>query len=220
MAKTPPDLAAFNRRLITGLAVLVLAVSAGAALLQGQFEKAEFEFGTVRPCEGVMYQLPVPTLHTPKGEIILVGPGKHGIPETLLFALDREAQVRSPERAVLRPLCMAAAEMLDAFDANRWEKLAPGRSAPPRSNLRLLQLNEQQYVKVYERVAEYLVSARLDEERKRKAQVQLAVEASLGDQPDKPQEETPPQADDDLAGDIANLLKGGAPAEIRQPQNV
>jgi len=83
MKKTPPDLAAFNRRIILALGVLVLAVSAGAALLQGKFEKAQFEFGKVRACEGVMYQLPVPTLHTPKGEIILVGPGKHGIPDNL-----------------------------------------------------------------------------------------------------------------------------------------
>ena len=81
--KTPPDLAAFNRRIVIVLAVLVVSVASAAALVQGRFEKAEFEFGNVQPCEGVMYQLPVPTLHTPKGEIILVGPGKHGIPDRL-----------------------------------------------------------------------------------------------------------------------------------------
>ena len=100
---------------------------------------------------------------------------KNGLPEALLFAIDREAQVRSPDRAILRPLCMAATEMLDAFDANRWEKLAPGRSLPPKSSLRLLQMNDQQYLKVYERVAEYLFSERLDEERRRKEEFKRNV---------------------------------------------
>ncbi|NLF25624.1 MAG: HDOD domain-containing protein [Deltaproteobacteria bacterium] len=150
---------------------------------------------------------------------------KNGLPEALLFAIDREAQVRSPDRAVLRPLCMAASEMLDAFDANRWEKLAPGRTLPPKSSLRLLQMNDSQYLKVYERVAEYLFSERLAEERRRKEEFQKHVlkqdpEQGSPEDSDKDSEvawkdKTDHNADDWHA-DLANLLQGGAQPDPHQ----
>ncbi|MCB0354506.1 MAG: HDOD domain-containing protein [Bdellovibrionales bacterium] len=91
---------------------------------------------------------------------------RNGIPEALLFAIDREARPRSADRAIMKPLCMAAAELVDAFDLNRWEKLAPGKRLPPKSALRMLQMTDTQYLRIYERTSEYLFSARMLEEKK------------------------------------------------------
>jgi HD-like signal output (HDOD) protein len=100
---------------------------------------------------------------------------RNGIPEVLLFALDRDAAPKSPERAIMRPVCAAANEMVDAFDANKWEKLAPGKKLPPMSPIRILGFSEGQYLKVYERVSEYLFSVRMTEEKKRNAALAAAA---------------------------------------------
>ena len=96
---------------------------------------------------------------------------RQGIPEVIIAAIDREARVRTPERAIMKPLCLAAAEMVEAFDMNRWEKIAPGKKLPPKSALRMLQFSENQYLKVYERCSEYLFSARQLEERRKQQPV-------------------------------------------------
>jgi HD-like signal output (HDOD) protein len=91
-----------------------------------------------------------------------------GMPEALLFAIDREGSSRMKERAIMKPICFSAYEMIEAFDGNRWDKLAPGKTIPPKSAIRMLQMSDSQYLKVYERASEYLFSARLLEERKNK----------------------------------------------------
>jgi HD-like signal output (HDOD) protein len=92
---------------------------------------------------------------------------RNGVPEAILFAIDREAASRVPERAILRPLCQAAVEMCDAFDSKRWEKLAPGKQLPPKSPTRMLQIAEAQYLKIYERASEYLFSAKVIEDMRK-----------------------------------------------------
>lgn len=128
---------------------------------------------------------------------------RHGIPENLLFAIDREAVARSAERAIMKPLCLSAAEMVDAFDANRWEKIAPGRTIPPKSAIRTLQLNDAQYLKVYERASEYLFSVRLLEEKRRRDGLP-SIEEPLGEAtPVAPQEDA-----SQLQNEISTLLQG------------
>ncbi len=142
---------------------------------------------------------------------------RNGIPEALLFALDREARPKSPERAVMRPICGAASEMVDAFDADRWEKLAPGKKLSPMSALRILQLSDSQYLKLYERVSEFLFAMRIHEEKKKQASILpgsevakaaretnivVAPEASL----------SPDQLE--LDADIRSLLSGGTSTPI------
>lgn len=131
---------------------------------------------------------------------------RYGIPEALLFALDREARSRSQERAIMKPLCMAAGELVDAFDSNRWEKLAPGKSIPPKSSLRMLQIPDNQYLKIYERCSEYLFSARLLEE-KRKLQASADIDAIVMNA-EIPAADPPAAGGDDLESDIQNLLAG------------
>lgn len=85
---------------------------------------------------------------------------RQGIPDIVISALDREGRTRQADRAIMKPVCFAAAEVIDAFDTNRWEKLSPGRQLPPKSALRSLQLNENAYLRFYERASEYLFHER------------------------------------------------------------
>lgn len=104
---------------------------------------------------------------------------RQGIPETLVFAIDRDGRPRQAERAIMKPLCQASVELVDAFDLNRWEKLAPGKALNPKSALRLLQFTDSQYLKVYERCSEYLFSARLLEERQRQGAQKITFDESI-----------------------------------------
>lgn len=110
---------------------------------------------------------------------------RNGIPEVVLFALDREALSRAPERAAMKPVIMAADEIIDSFDSNRWDKLAPGKQLPSKSAIRLLQISDSQYSRIYERASEYLFSMRILEEKK-KQQIAAAgiadVQAAASDE--------------------------------------
>ena len=86
---------------------------------------------------------------------------RQGIPDSVLFAIAREGKTRSQERAVMKPLCFASAEIIDAFDTNRWERIAPGKQLPLKSSLRLLGLSDSQYLKVYEKASEYLFNEKI-----------------------------------------------------------
>jgi HD-like signal output (HDOD) protein len=90
---------------------------------------------------------------------------KHGVPDSLLFAIHREGKPKSPDRTPMKPICFAAAEMVDAFDQSKWEKLAPGKQLPPKSALRFLSLSDSQYMRLYERASEYLFQDKLTQDR-------------------------------------------------------
>jgi len=98
---------------------------------------------------------------------------RSGIPQLLLFAIDRNATSKSPDKTVMKPVVSGASELVEAFDSNRWEKLAPGRTLPPKSALRLLGLQESQYLKLYERASQYLYSERDEEARRKQKEVAL-----------------------------------------------
>lgn len=141
---------------------------------------------------------------------------RNGIPEALLFALDREAMLRAQERAIMKPLVMSAAELVEAFDSNKWERFAPGKTLPAKSNIRLLQMNDNQYLKVYERAGEYLYSVRMAEEKKRaelvrEQSLRLAQTAQSTPAPtlqNAPTNQAPIEQSNSLQDDIQNLLSG------------
>ena len=134
-----------------------------------------------------------------------------GIPDSITFALERDARPRSPERAILKPICNAALEMVDAFDLNKWEKLAPGKKLAPKSAIRLLQMTDSQYLKLYEKVSEFLFSIRLlDERKKQEAERMERQEAQ------EIHEERAEEREDDLLSlddEIESLIQGTASAE-------
>jgi len=113
---------------------------------------------------GLLYKL----AHEHKFDVEKMGLGylqRQGIPDSILFAIDREGKTRSQDRAIMKPVCFASSEVVDAFDSNRWEKLAPGRQLNPKSTLRLLQLSDNQYLKFYEKASEYLFNEKISQER-------------------------------------------------------
>jgi HD-like signal output (HDOD) protein len=81
---------------------------------------------------------------------------RHGVPEDLVFAVDRDGTCKSKERAVLKPICFAAMELIEAFETDRWEKYAPGKTLSSKSTVKRLTLTDAQYAKLYERLTEYL----------------------------------------------------------------
>lgn len=138
-----------------------------------------------------------------------------GIPEVLLFAIDRDARSRSPERAVLRPLCTSAGELVDAFDNNRWERFAPGKVIPSKSAIRMLQMNDSQYLKVYERASEYLFSAKLTEERTKQQAVWTAQSiAAAADTPPEPSADGQSSERESLESEIENIIQERASGEM------
>ena len=86
--KAAPTQARFVRRAVIGMAVLVGALAALLAARQQPQPDGRFEFGTSRAFEGVLYELPVPTLRVAGASaappavtnFVLVGFGKHGLP--------------------------------------------------------------------------------------------------------------------------------------------
>lgn len=90
---------------------------------------------------------------------------RQGLPELLTASINREGKIRSPDRVVVKPICFAASELIDAFDGNRWERLAPGRQLPPKSSLRMLGMSDQQYLRLYERATEYLYVEKIAQEK-------------------------------------------------------
>jgi len=136
---------------------------------------------------------------------------RNGVPENLLFAIERDSVSRAPERALMKPICMSASEMVDAFDAGRWEKIAPGKKIPPRSAIRLLGMSDTQYLRIYERVSEFLFGYRTLEERKAKEAARSKVEEAFRD--------VGAAESTALEDEIQNLLRGSGPApEVAAPQ--
>jgi hypothetical protein len=140
---------------------------------------------------------------------------RNGIPEAILFAIEREGRARTPDKTIMKPVCQAAAEVIDAFDSNRWEKIAPGRPLPPKSTLRMLQLTDPQYLKIYERASEYLFAMRAQEDRMRQA----AISAALGITPVETAAPAAASAES-LQSEIDSLLgpkQAAQPAAIEKP---
>jgi HD-like signal output (HDOD) protein len=133
-----------------------------------------------------------------------------GIPEALAFALDREGRTREQERAILKPICQSAMELIEAFDNNRWEKIAPGKTLPPKSALRMLQLSDSQYLKIYERAAEFLFSCKMMESQGGLAFAAESADNSLStEDTGQHKVETEINIGDELESEIESLLDGG-----------
>lgn len=92
--RAPEALAPFLKRVAFGVAAVFAIVAAVLAIAQRPLPEGTFEFGTRRELTGVLHETPVPTLvldeaipATDAGSppdvrtLILVGPGKSGLPE-------------------------------------------------------------------------------------------------------------------------------------------
>ena len=100
--KAPAALARFRAIVAVCLLLGVPAMMAAMAIAQRPLPPGSFEFGQTRTFEGVLYESPVPLLHmnvdfdTPLGKrgvnFLLVGAGKHGLPEVARGAHGRRVR--------------------------------------------------------------------------------------------------------------------------------
>jgi len=139
---------------------------------------------------------------------------RNGIPEALVFAVERDGRPKTPDRGIMKPICFAASELVDAFDSNKWERFAPGKTFSPKSALRTLQMTDSQYLKVYERASEYLFSAKMIEERRRAHGYDMPLDFDptvIGELEDFEQEPITIQTEESasLDAEIQSLLAGG-----------
>ncbi|MGA1190717.1 MAG: HDOD domain-containing protein [Bdellovibrionota bacterium] len=81
---------------------------------------------------------------------------RSGIPEFTTSIIDEEVPLPQPEQKTIRLIHRAAIEFVDAFDNDKWDKLAPEKELPPSSILRLLKLNERQHMAIYSEADGYL----------------------------------------------------------------
>jgi len=105
-----------------------------------------------------------------KFDPLQVGPSyllRNGIPQTMVLHNETDAAAKDRKRAVIKPLVHAAEEMVDGYEKGRWEKFAPGNTFPPKSNIRVLQFQGDQYDRLYTKVTDYLQLA--DNEQKARA---------------------------------------------------
>jgi HD-like signal output (HDOD) protein len=149
---------------------------------------------------------------------------RNGVPDVLLSAIERDGRAKTADRMIMKPICMSAVEMVEAYDLERWEKLAPGKKIPPRSAIRILQMSDSQYLKVYEKVTEYLHAAKAAEDKQRKvlmAKIVQESEALVDAAPDtvaaevpaveEPQEIVEESATGSLEDEIQGLMRGEDP---------
>lgn len=143
---------------------------------------------------------------------------RNGVPDVLLSAIERDGRAKTADRMIMKPICMSAVEMVDAYENDRWEKLAPGKKIPPRSAIRILQMSDSQYLKVYEKVTEYLNAAKAAEDRQRKvlmANLVQANESALDQPPPPPVEVSTPEAPDNVEEPAEAETSGSLDDEIR-----
>lgn len=86
----------------------------------------------------------------------------NNISNIIIKSLNRDVKLNNnKDRILLRNIVWSAYELVEAFDNNKWERLAPGNQLSPKSPIRSLFLSEQQYGKIYERVAGFFISNKL-----------------------------------------------------------
>lgn len=108
---------------------------------------------------------------------------QHGLPEVLIFAFDRELAPKSPERLYLRVIADAATELVEAFDHNKWERYQDFTTLPGQSALRIFQLPEPVYYRLYDRVEEYLSFTKEEEDQKHRKQEEGLPSKSIQSDP-------------------------------------
>jgi hypothetical protein len=85
----PPETAAFLRKRIIALSILVAIAALVLVIAQHPFSNGTFEYGVIKTFSGIVHERPYPTLTLdhPDGDqsrYFLVAPGKHGAQDLLL----------------------------------------------------------------------------------------------------------------------------------------
>lgn len=122
--RSQPGLARHVRRMVWLIAFAVLGVSSWVASKQSVAEPGVFEYGVVRTFEGVLVEAPLPLLQTvaangARTNYLLVGEGKHGLPE---FARGASGQRVRLEGTLIQ---MGAYTMIEVHNERAFQRLGP-----------------------------------------------------------------------------------------------
>lgn len=83
----------------------------------------------------------------------------YGIPQRLISALDEDASFSDTSKAILRPICFGAHEIVVAHEQGRLERFQPDKTLPGNSSLRLLGIQENQYKEFFSKACKHLVES-------------------------------------------------------------
>jgi HD-like signal output (HDOD) protein len=102
---------------------------------------------------------------------------KSGIPEPIVAAVDPASY---PQYGVssLRPLVLAAVELIDAFYEHKINRFAPGRTPPARSAVRMLGLSSSRYERAFSQITSVLSSMVSSSENSKELQETLMTVTS------------------------------------------
>ena len=94
LAKAPPRLARFTRRVVAATASAVLVAGVGLAIALPYFGAGDFEFGQTREFVRTLRCGSAPRLLAADADDLIVGAGKHGVPSEICGASGGEVTLR------------------------------------------------------------------------------------------------------------------------------
>ena len=120
---------------------------------------------------------------------------QQGIPSELYSAFVEDGGANSEGAARIRMIVLSAIELVDAQESEKFGNYEPGKTIPPKSQLRMLQLNELQYAAMYEQVKRYFASGELSVVEGEEVEPEIPappVPATIETLPAEPEAEAPP----------------------------
>jgi len=146
---------------------------------------------------------------------------QQGIPSELYSAFVEDGGANSESAARIRMIVLSAIELVDAQEGEKFGNYEPGKKIPPKSQLRMLQLNDMQYAAMYEQVKRYFASGELNvpvEEEEAAATVAtppivapIDMRSEAPQEP--PQDEPPPPVEVVIETEASSPILVVAPAE-------
>ncbi|HMO16860.1 MAG TPA: HDOD domain-containing protein [Oligoflexia bacterium] len=78
------------------------------------------------------------------------------LPPVIFYAFDRELKCKTPAQSSLRFIIESAVELVEAYEDGKWSKYTNPGKLPPKSNIRLLKISDQQYTQIVEEIEDSL----------------------------------------------------------------
>ncbi len=110
-------------------------------------------------------------------EVMLDYLRQRSVPESLMYAFDWELKCKTPLQSALRFIIASAVEIVEAYENDRLDRYAPGKTLPSTSSLRLLKASDQQYRRMFEAFDEYFNPKEPEDAEKEETQERKAQEA-------------------------------------------
>lgn len=133
-------------------------------------------------------------------EVMLDYLRQNSVPESLMYAFDRELKCKTPLQSSLRFIVASAVEIGDAFENGKLDRYSPGKTLPSTSSLRLIKASEQQYRNMFEAIDEFLNPKEPEEELVAVAKPALPPQSpQINDEEEHQNLDAPPSTDEPSA---------------------